>query len=278
VTVLILTGLNYFLVIGYDVLTARQLGLRLPRGHLPVISLISFIFNNNLGMGALTGGLFRFHFLSRLGVGAGMIGRYLLLFTWIYWLGLFALGTMVFLLGEPLATIVLPWGGQVKGLYPGLLCLTVLLAFALLVYWKWKDPAKSRWLNPVASPKIAFFQTLISLTDWCLLGLVLYALLPGDAAPGLIHFFPVFMLAQVGGILSHTPQGMGAFDAVILLYLRSFMGLNQAVSSLLLFRGIYFLLPLVLGIGLLTGYEFHWVSLRRKHIETPRASFEKPAI
>ena len=64
------------------------------------------------------------------------------------------------------------------------------------------------------------------------------------------------------GIASHSPGGLGVFEATIL---QGVGGSSDAVlASLLLFRGIYYIIPFIAAMALLGGVEAtrRWRSLR----------------
>jgi len=252
---LFLTFVNYFIVIGYDFITASQLRLKIPKSYLSLISLISFIFNNNLGFGALMGGLLRFRFLSRFHIPTVVIGNYMILFSWIYWLGLLSLGTIFFLFISPGYVITLPFSAvTIKASLMGTAAALILGLFLFLVTIKKHYHVKNKLLYPIASPKLALAQIVISTFDWLLLACVLYTLLPSGSV-SFLQYFPIFLLAQIGSVASHVPAGIGAFDSVFIFYLKPVLGINSVVTTLLLFRIVYFLIPLGIGILLFVAYE-----------------------
>jgi phosphatidylglycerol lysyltransferase len=76
---------------------------------------------------------------------------------------------------------------------------------------------------------------------------VLYALMPDSLALHFGSFLAIFALAQIAGLISHVPGGLGVFEAVMLAGFGA-TG-NQALSAPILgalaaFRGVYYLLPL----------------------------------
>ncbi|MBE0599318.1 MAG: flippase-like domain-containing protein, partial [Desulfuromonadales bacterium] len=105
-------------------------------------------------------------------------------------------------------------------------------------------------------------QIVISAGDWLLTASVLYLLLP-PADISLPQFLQIYLLAQIAVLLSHVPGGLGVFEAVILLLLPQ-LPPPALFSALLVYRGIYFLLPFVLAV-LLFGMQ----ELRRR--QTPRS-------
>jgi len=72
------------------------------------------------------------------------------------------------------------------------------------------------------------------------------------------------VLAMSAGTISHVPGGLGVFDAIILFYLSPFMSPDQIVGSLLGYRVIYNLAPLLVALMLLGFHE-----LRRWRIKSP---------
>jgi len=92
--------------------------------------------------------------------------------------------------------------------------------------------------------------TLISLLDWLFAAATLWACLYVSGAhvkPGLM--IGAFAGASVLGLASQVPGGLGVFDGLMLIALKS-AGFDQPVilSGLLLFRIAYYLLPLLVGL------------------------------
>ena len=62
-------------------------------------------------------------------------------------------------------------------------------------------------------------------------------------------------MAVALGLLSHVPGGLGVFEAVILLACGGRAPPEQIIGALVLYRVIYYLLPLIAAAMLLAGYE-----------------------
>ncbi|MEZ5999651.1 bifunctional lysylphosphatidylglycerol flippase/synthetase MprF [Hyphomonas sp.] len=86
----------------------------------------------------------------------------------------------------------------------------------------------------------------VSLVDWVAACVVLFALLPAATDIGFAAFVPVFALACLVGGVSGLPGGIGVFEAVILLLLPA-SPVEGLVASLIAFRAIYYLIPLVIA-------------------------------
>ena len=64
---------------------------------------------------------------------------------------------------------------------------------------------------------MAAAQIGLSLLDWTLAAAVLYVLLPPGLPFGFLPFVGLFGLANLGGLISNVPGGIGVFEAVVLL-------------------------------------------------------------
>ena len=92
-------------------------------------------------------------------------------------------------------------------------------------------------------------QIVISCTDWLFACGVLYVLLPAGIKLSYPQFVGIFLLAQIAGLLSYIPGGLGVFETVILLLLSPFAESSAVFGSLLLYRLIYYLIPFGFAAG-----------------------------
>lgn len=91
-------------------------------------------------------------------------------------------------------------------------------------------------------------QTLLSLVDVACMGGVLYVFVPAELHISYPALLGLFAIAMTIGVTSHVPGGLGVFEATILLLLTPPPAVLPAlVSGLVMFRFIYYFLPLVLG-------------------------------
>lgn len=254
----LLTLASYTILVGYDLLALRFIGHKLPLAQVAQTSFISYSSSNNFG--ALLGGsTVRFRLYSALGLSAvevvelvGMLGLTLTL-------GVLTLTSAVFLL-DPLPVPVelhLPFA-DTRPL--GGLLLAVLLGYWLLVAVR-PRPIKFRgWELEVPSPGFTVLQMLVSCADLCVACSVLYVLLPPDVHVGFPKFLGIFLLGFVAGILTHVPAGLGVFELVLLSLVPA--PKHELLAALVMFRAIYYLLPLLLATALFAVQE----GLRRKEL------------
>lgn len=128
---------------------------------------------------------------------------------------------------------------------------------------------------PVPPFRLTLYQFLITWADMLVAGAVLYGLLrhiPGIGSyPELLG---IYLVVYVAVVLSHVPGGYGVFEGGMLFCLDAAAPVDipkdAVMAGLLVFRIIYFWLPLVLAIVLLTVNEM----VLRKHHAVPAAKPE----
>ncbi len=77
----------------------------------------------------------------------------------------------------------------------------------------------------------------------------------------MLAFLTAFLVAQAAGSLSYVPGGLGVFETVLIVLLAHFVKTSSLVGALLLYRLLYYLLPLAVASVLLVSYEY---TLRRR--------------
>ncbi|MEN6425517.1 MAG: bifunctional lysylphosphatidylglycerol flippase/synthetase MprF [Phycisphaerales bacterium] len=257
-----LTILNYLVLTGIDALGLRYVRHPLAYHKLAVASFIGYVFSNSVTV--IGGGAARYRVYSALGVCANEVAELVLFCGLTFWLGFFTVAGAVFVL-EPHGIwqgIHLPLG-SVHVL--GVVFLGVTGAYLAGTGLR-RRPLKIRgWELRVPPLAISSGQIAISCVDWLLAAGVLYVLLPQAVHTGFGRFLGIFALAQAAGLLSYVPAGLGVFETVFLL---SFSGTGDTAAvtaSLLLYRLVYYILPLILASVLLTIHEAlpHVPTIRR---------------
>ena len=109
---------------------------------------------------------------------------------------------------------------------------------------------------------MVLLQIAIGIVDLGAAALAMYVLIPAGMNIEFFRLTAVFIAATLLGFASHTPAGLGVFDAAILLGLGG-EDKEPLIAALLMFRFLYHFLPFVLALGLFGGVEA-WRSLRVK--------------
>jgi len=263
---ILLTITGYFLMTGYDFLALRYIDHPLPYSKIGFASFIGYAFSNNLGLSLISGGTVRYRFYSLWGLSAIEITEIITFCSLTLWLGFFTLAGIVFLMEPGILTdqLNLPFH-SVSSL--GLIFLALVAAFAFLTLIIKKPFEIKDWEFPIPSFRMALSQITVASLDWAIAGSVIYILLPSIPGLSFFRFLCIFLAAQIAGITSQIPGGLGVFETVVILLIPPEVPRHQLMGSLLAFRGIYYLFPLVTAAFLLGVQEVfqRWETIRRFH-------------
>ena len=247
-----LTVAAYAALPGYDAVALAYVGHRLSAARTAFASFIAYALSQTLGFHLLTGGSVRARFWSLWGLSAAEIASAVSFASATFVIGLLFMAGLALLL-EPAGTarlLHLPFAS----LWPlGLLFLVIVGAYIWWSLGSRRPLTLLGWTIPVPSPRLALAQLGVAAVDWVLAAGVLYVLLPSPPPFG--AFLGAFLLAQLAGLVSHVPGGLGVFDTLMVLLLAPHMAAPQVVSSLLLYRVVYYFIPFGIGLLLLAGSE-----------------------
>jgi phosphatidylglycerol lysyltransferase len=246
-----LTFLDYFILTGYDTLALFYIGHRLPYRRIAVASFVGYVFGHNATV--LGGSAARYRIYSGLGLSAGQVARLILFCSVTFWLGFLTLGGFTFVLNPQ----AIEHGTRLpfKTTWPiGVIFLIVLAAYLIVTILRKKPVTIRGWDLAVPSPGLSLCQIALASIDWAVAGSVLYVLLTNTIQMDYMEFLEIFLLAQFTGLVSSVPGGLGVFEGVILLLLSEAGPASSLIGSLLLYRVIYYLLPLGLA-SIVLGIE-----------------------
>ncbi|MDO8468534.1 MAG: lysylphosphatidylglycerol synthase domain-containing protein [Candidatus Peribacter sp.] len=253
---LLLIIVNYLLVAAMDTIAARFAGKQVSYARMLLPSFIGITFQYNAGF--FGGAAMRFRLFTSLGLDARQTGKMLLLFSLAFSVSFFLL-TGLALVFDPLEiSEQASWLPETVG--------ACLLAGCLLYFWlcaRGKPLHLFHWHLTLPRLRASLLQTLVATVDWVVEAGILYVLLPPEGRASLPVFVSVFMLAHNLGVLSNTPGGLGVFEATILSLLPSENSPSEMLGILLAYRGIYYVLPLLIATPLL-GERMLMNRLRRR--------------
>jgi uncharacterized membrane protein YbhN (UPF0104 family) len=100
----------------------------------------------------------------------------------------------------------------------------------------------------------------------------MYVLMPDVPYVGFVVVAVIFVSATLLGFASHSPGGLGVFDAAMLYGILHFdkqMDREDLLAGMLLFRVLYYIAPFVISVILLTFREVVLgARLKRRHQAT----------
>ncbi len=267
---LIATVFSYTALIGYDLLAVRYTGCSLHYSQIAPVSFISYSFSNNIANPLISGAI-RYRLYSTLGLSAVEIGQIIAFCELTFWIGFLTLGGVIFLL-EPLAipdSLSLPF---ISLRVLGVIFLIAIGLYLMATFLHKQRMKIGKWEFTLPSIQIAISQILISCVDWALASTVIYLLLPATAHISYPEFLGMFLLAQILGIVSQVPAGIGVFETLMILFLKPAVSADIILGALVVYRVLYYLLPLIIATILLTVQE---IRQRQAVVKQAAQAFEQ---
>ncbi len=260
-----LTVLAYLTMTGYDALALRYISHEMPYRRIALASFVGYAFSNNVGLSLVAGSGVRYRLYSSWGLSPAQFAKLVAFYSLTPLLGLATVAGVSFVI-EPLP-IPAGWPLPFQTLRPfGIILISLAVLYLALSARLQGRSLKVRSVEvPLPTGRLAAWQLLVAALDWTLSALVLYALLPAGTGVALPAFLAAFLLALVSGQISQVPGGLGVFETVMLVTLGGH-GISRAslVGSLLAFRAIFFIAPLLVAAVLLGLHEAYD---KRHHLE-----------
>lgn len=259
---LFLAIINYIILIGYDWLALKAIHKSLPFSRVSLVSFVGQAVSYNFG--ALLGGTsVRFRFYSVWGFSIHEIVHLVLMLAVTFWIGAMGLGGIVFLVAPPefppelMAKMPFHDVRALGLLLTGIAVLYLVLCFCVRkpVHFLGKE-----FVFP--TPKIAVAQVVVSWVDLICAAACMWVLLPSTIHVSYLSFLPSYLMAQVAVVLTHIPGGVGLFELII-IHLTHTDQEQVVFAAVLMFRLIYYILPLLCAALVLAVYE---VRLRRNFL------------
>ncbi|WP_298068936.1 YbhN family protein [uncultured Mailhella sp.] len=261
----LLVVLNYIVLVGYDWLAVRAIHRRLPLPRVALVSFTGCAVSYNLG--ALLGGTtVRYRLYSAWGFHPLDIVRLVLMLAVTFWIGALGLAGGVLLFANvhiPPELGIDP--AHIRPLGGFLVALCVL--YLALCSWARERPImlfKKEFALP--SLHLALAQTCVACADLLVAAACLYVLLPVHASLTFADFLPNYLFAQVAVVLTHVPGGVGVLEA-ILMHIVHGVDPRRLFGAILVFRVLYYLVPLLFSTVILFFYEFRLRNRSPEQIE-----------
>lgn len=260
---LFLVILNHLILTLYDFLAFKHFKIKLEHRNIFITSFISFVFGNNIGFSGFSSSAIRMRMYSYWKIPLSNILEIIIFSLISFWVGLIATVGIIFSFFpqkgiEALETSKLQLIGW------GFLSISIIYLF-ISYYYKLSFSIKGkRFYFP--SFKIAFFQILISMIDWIIVGASFYILLPNFSEINFIKFLFIFMLALLSGLMSNIPGGLGVFETVLLSGLSEYHSTNILLGTIFLFRLLFYIIPLIFATVFYTLFELIHIKELMKEI------------
>src|ERR1700756_5765772 len=245
---------GYFTLTFYDWFAVRAIGRTdVPYRVNALAGFTSYSIGHNVGASVFTGGAVRYRIYSAYGLNAIDVAKICFLAGLTFWLGNAAvLGLGITFHPEAAASIdQLPvWLNRV-------VAIAIILGLCGYVTWVWSQPrtvGRGPWSVVLPGGPLTLLQIVIGIFDLGFCALAMYVLVPDEPNLGFVVVAVIFVSAHPLGFASHSPGGLGVFDAAMLVGLWQ-MDREELLAGMLLFRLLYYIAPFVLSVILLTFRE-----------------------
>lgn len=246
---------GYVALSTYDYLALKYIKKKLSAWKWILTGFIGFSVSNNAGHAIVSGGAVRYRFYSRWGISTGDIVKMVTFSGFTYLVACFFLIILGYVMTPEHAF------GSSSSTRLSTMITAILSVIGLAIYfWASLCYKKGVIIKGVKfrMPKfrLAVEQTLIGSIDIVMAALVLYSVLICFVKIDFMTFMGAFIIAQVLGVYSQVPGGLGVFELVFSNILPGQD--NQAIlfGALIAYRIIYYLLPLLISGVVLFIYEY----------------------
>lgn len=243
-TALAFTLCDYIAFSGYDFLALKYIGKKLPKDKVVEAAMISFSVTNTTGHAYIAGGSLRYMLYSKLGLTELNVLKMIAFESVTYLLGMACVFDVSLILSSLFH--LTPGSTDIKWFDIG----AVVVSLLVLLYWVFvvRPKRKINFKNiqiQAPSPKITLLQMLVGSMDIVAASLVFYTLLRYHMDVNIIHVFTIFTLAQLIGISTQVPGGLGIFEGAFLyLFVHTPAEKGGILAALITFRILYYFVPL----------------------------------
>jgi uncharacterized membrane protein YbhN (UPF0104 family) len=258
---------SYLVFSCYDLIGRHYTGHSLPARKILPLAFVCYAFTLNLT--AWIGGIaLRFRLYSRLGLEPATITKILSMSLITNWLGYIILAGILF----SFRLVYLPEQAKI-GITALQLVGFILLVAAATYFWACRFSKRRSFhfrAHKITLPKIqlAFVQAGLAITNWLLMGLLIFTLMPDKVDYQTI--LGILLISSLAGVVAHIPAGLGVLETVFITMLHHQLSKGSILAALIGYRLIYFLLPL--AIACIIYFIFEARAKKMLHKNSPPAT------
>src|SRR5262245_1189220 len=245
---------GYFTLTFYDLFALRTIRRSdVPYRIAALAGFTSYSVGHNVGATVFTGGAVRYRIYSAWGLDAIDVAKICFVAGLTFWLG----NATVLGLGiayDPQAASAI---NQLPAWFNRTGALIVISVLVAYIWWVWSAPrviGRSNWQVTLPGGPLTLLQIAIGIIDLACCALAMYLLIPSEPNIGFVTLAVIFVSATLLGFASHSPGGLGVFDAAMLIALWQF-DKEDLLAGLLLFRLLYYIIPFALSLSILGTRE-----------------------
>ncbi len=252
----LLVAAGYFTLTFYDLFALRTIGRPdVPYRIAAVAGFCSYSIGHNVGFSGFSGGAVRYRIYSTASnLNVIDVAKICFIAGLTFWLGNIAVLGLGMAIHPEAASAVDRLPPDVNR-WLGIGALAGLAIYTIWVSTDRREFGRDGWKLTLPAGRLTLLQIFIGIVDLLCCAAAMYVLMPDKPSIDFVSLAVIFVSATLLGFASHTPGGLGVFDAAMLLALRQF-NKEELLSSLLLFRLLYYITPFALSLVIMGIREF----------------------
>lgn len=251
----------YGALAGYDHLALLHLRKSVGWVYVTICSFTTYALSHNIGASVFSGSMVRYRAYTAKGLSGAEVGVLVGFCSLTFALGTVMLTGLVLII-EPQLTErfvdVLPVEASAA---TGILLLALVGLYVL-------GSALKMWSLRIGSfaihyPRLPIVgrQLVIGPLELLAAAAIIYFALPEAGNPGFLIVLGIFLISFSAALLSHAPGGLGVLELVFITGL-SDMDPADVLAALLVFRLLYLIIPFILALFVVLGFERMQFSLK----------------
>ena len=257
---------GYIALSSYDYLALRYVKRKLAAWRWIFAGFIGFSVSNNAGHAIVSGGSIRYRLYTRWRFHGGEIVRMVTFSGFTYLVACFFLIIVGYIITPSHAF----GAGSVSRLTTEIVTLCSVLGLGIYLGLSafYRKPLIIKGVVfEMPSFKMALAQVFIGAADILMASLVLYFSLLPFVDISFNTFIGVFIIAQVLGVFSQVPGGLGVFEGLFMYIIPGEHNQASLFGALIAYRVIYYLLPMVISAIMLFSYESYLKYVKKQRLE-----------
>ena len=247
------TLVAYLALAWYDRIALLHLGFKLPWSFISAVSFTTYALSHNIGMSMFSGAMVRYRAYSTKGLTITDVGILVAFCSFTFALGTVLLGGFV-LLYEPEIIDRLFNVASLLARVVGGAMLAVVALYVVGAALQLRPLVIGRFKLVYPGLPIVGRQLLAGPLELMGAAGIIWCALPAETNPGYLIILGVFLASFSAALLSHAPGGLGVLE---LVFVNAMPQVPKAdvVAALLVFRLLYLIIPLILGIVAVIVFE-----------------------
>lgn len=260
---------GYMALSSYDYLALKYIKHKIAAWKWMFAGFIGFAVSNNAGHAIVSGGAIRYRLYTRWRVSATDILKMVTFSGFTYLVACFFLVIIGYVCSSEhvLSSVSSPYVNWS----------IIIFSVGGLLFYLWgsifyKKPIIIKEVEfDAPTPQMAVAQIIIGSIDILMASLVLYFIMESYISIPFFTFIGAFIIAQVLGVYSQVPGGLGVFELVFTNLLPEDENQATLFAILILYRIIYYLLPLIISGIVLFGYEFYLAENKKQFLRIKKS-------